>query len=153
MSANWEDEYLTIKEIAEHLKLNQQTLRNWINEGQLPAVRIGRRVRVRRVDLDRILAQGTTAPAEPPPSPPEPGDVRDQLTQALEHARELLGRSAARRAELVEALQELTDAAAALQTPSDDSDAPTSDAAPQGSDVRPRNASLVHRVGITPKSR
>jgi excisionase family DNA binding protein len=133
MSANWDDEYLTVKEIAEHLKLNQQTLRNWIDDGQLPAVRIGRRVRVRRVDLDRILAAGTTAPAKPPPSPPEPIDVRDQLTQALEHARKLLGRSAARRAELADGLQELADAIdAALETLPDDSDAPRSDAAPQG---------------------
>jgi hypothetical protein len=30
MSASWDDEYLTVAEIAEHLKLNQQTLRNWI---------------------------------------------------------------------------------------------------------------------------
>jgi hypothetical protein len=30
MSTSWDDEYLTVKEIAEHLKLNQQTLRNWI---------------------------------------------------------------------------------------------------------------------------
>jgi len=27
MSASWEDEYLTVKEIAEHLRLNQQTVR------------------------------------------------------------------------------------------------------------------------------
>ena len=33
MSATWDDEYLTVKEIAEHLKLNQQTVRNWIDEG------------------------------------------------------------------------------------------------------------------------
>jgi hypothetical protein len=33
MSATWDDEYLTVKEIAEHLKLNQQTLRNWIEPG------------------------------------------------------------------------------------------------------------------------
>ena len=30
MGATWDDEYLTVKEIAEHLKLNQQTVRNWI---------------------------------------------------------------------------------------------------------------------------
>jgi excisionase family DNA binding protein len=66
MGASWDDEYLTVKEIAQHLKLNQQTLRNWIDQGQLPAVRIGRRVRVRRADLDRILAQGR--PRRPSPN-------------------------------------------------------------------------------------
>jgi len=30
MSASWDDEYLTVKEIADRLKLNQQTVRNWI---------------------------------------------------------------------------------------------------------------------------
>jgi excisionase family DNA binding protein len=37
------------------LKLNQQTVRNWIDQGQLPAVRIGRRVRVTRSDFDRLF--------------------------------------------------------------------------------------------------
>ena len=27
---DWDDEFLTVNEIAEHLRLNQQTVRNWI---------------------------------------------------------------------------------------------------------------------------
>lgn len=61
MSTSFDDEFLTVAEIAERLKLNPQTLRNWIDRGDLPAVRIGRRVRVRRTDLERILAQGQTS--------------------------------------------------------------------------------------------
>ncbi len=53
-----EDEFLTVAEIAELLKLNQQTLRNWIEQGQLPAVRIGRRVRIRRSDFERLVQEG-----------------------------------------------------------------------------------------------
>jgi hypothetical protein len=30
MAPDWEDEFLTVNEIAEHLRLNQQTVRNWI---------------------------------------------------------------------------------------------------------------------------
>jgi hypothetical protein len=30
VSASWDDEYLTVNEIAERLQLNPQTLRNWI---------------------------------------------------------------------------------------------------------------------------
>jgi excisionase family DNA binding protein len=52
MNATWDGEYLRVMEIAGHLKLNQQTIRNYIDQGRLPAVRIGRRVRVRRVDVD-----------------------------------------------------------------------------------------------------
>jgi excisionase family DNA binding protein len=54
-----EDEFLTVAEIATLLKLNQQTIRNWIDAGELRAVRVGRRrVRVRRSELDRFIAAG-----------------------------------------------------------------------------------------------
>jgi len=41
-----DDECLTVAEVAETLKLNQQTIRNWVTEGSLPALRVvvGRRV-------------------------------------------------------------------------------------------------------------
>lgn len=53
-----EDSYLTVAEVAEKLKLNQQTVRNWIDQGSLPAVRVGRRVRIKRSDFERVLADG-----------------------------------------------------------------------------------------------
>lgn len=41
------------------LKLNPQTVRNLIDRGELPAVRVGRRrVRILRADLDAFLAEG-----------------------------------------------------------------------------------------------
>ena len=43
------------------LKLNQQTVRNWIDQGSLPALRVGRRVRIRRSDLERKLEEGSTS--------------------------------------------------------------------------------------------
>ncbi len=52
--------YLTVAEVAELLKLNQQTVRNWIDQGSLPALRVGRRVRIRRSDLDEVLEAGST---------------------------------------------------------------------------------------------
>jgi excisionase family DNA binding protein len=42
------------------VKLNQQTVRNWIDRGTLPALRIGRRVHVRRSDFDALLERGRT---------------------------------------------------------------------------------------------
>ena len=53
-----DDSFLTVAEVAEILKLNQQTVRNWIDQGSLPALRVGRRVRIRRSDLERLLANG-----------------------------------------------------------------------------------------------
>jgi excisionase family DNA binding protein len=52
------ESFLTVAEVAEMLKLNQQTVRNWIDAGSLPAIRVGRRVRIKRSDLDRILEDG-----------------------------------------------------------------------------------------------
>lgn len=56
-----DDSFLTVADVAEMLKLNQQTVRNWIDQGSLPALRVGRRVRIRRSDLEKLLEQGSTA--------------------------------------------------------------------------------------------
>jgi excisionase family DNA binding protein len=68
-----EESFMTVAEVAEVLKLNQQTVRNWIDQGSLPAVRVGRRVRIKRSDFDRILEESysgrpAAAPAAPTPS-------------------------------------------------------------------------------------
>jgi excisionase family DNA binding protein len=47
-----------VAEVAALLKLNQQTVRNWIDQGSLPAVRVGRRVRILRSDFDRLVEDG-----------------------------------------------------------------------------------------------
>ncbi|MFL5822056.1 MAG: helix-turn-helix domain-containing protein [Solirubrobacteraceae bacterium] len=60
LAVNLAEEFLTVAEVAELLKLNQQTVRNWIDQGSLPALRVGRRVRIRRSDLDRMLEDGST---------------------------------------------------------------------------------------------
>ena len=56
-----EDSFLTVAEVADILKLNQQTVRNWIDQGSLPALRVGRRVRIKRSDFERVLAESYTA--------------------------------------------------------------------------------------------
>jgi excisionase family DNA binding protein len=62
-----EETYLTVAEVAETLKLNQQTVRNWIDQGSLPALRVGRRVRIKRSDFERILEESYSA-GSPAPS-------------------------------------------------------------------------------------
>ena len=60
------DELLTVAEVAERLKLNQQTVRNWIDEERLPALRIGpRRVRVKAGDLEAFVSSGATTNRPP----------------------------------------------------------------------------------------
>jgi excisionase family DNA binding protein len=66
------EQFLTVAEVAEMLKLNQQTIRNWIDAGTLPAVRIGRRVRVKQSDLQRLLDAGYQAGTGSPGGLPGP---------------------------------------------------------------------------------
>ena len=67
-----EESYLTVAEVAEKLKLNQQTVRNWIDQGSLPALRVGRRVRIKRSDFERILEESYNGGTRPPASRPRP---------------------------------------------------------------------------------
>src|SRR5579864_3184409 len=59
-SGNFDETFLTVAEVAEMLKLNPQTVRNWIDQGRMPALRVGRRVRIRRSDLERVLEESAT---------------------------------------------------------------------------------------------
>ncbi len=57
-----DEEFLTVMEIAEILKVNPMTVRNWISREELPALRVGsRRVRVRQTDFDAFLARSPAA--------------------------------------------------------------------------------------------
>lgn len=61
----WEmPELLTVAQVAELLRLNPQTIRNWIDAGTFPAMHIGRRVRIKRADLDAFIAGNRTPSAQ-----------------------------------------------------------------------------------------
>jgi excisionase family DNA binding protein len=64
------DDFMTVAEVASILKLNQQTVRNWIEHGKLLALHIGRRVRIRRADFDALIQQSAISRREPEPAPP-----------------------------------------------------------------------------------
>ena len=55
MTAPGQEEFMTVQEVADLLKLNPQTVRNLIDSGELPAIRIGRRVRIQRSVLERQI--------------------------------------------------------------------------------------------------
>jgi excisionase family DNA binding protein len=96
MNSEPEDSFLTVAEVAEMLKLNQQTVRNWIDQGSLPALRVGRRVRIKRSDFEQVLARSYTggagaADAGPsaedfwggePVGAPDPGVLSDHAVPA-----------------------------------------------------------------------
>jgi excisionase family DNA binding protein len=49
------DELLTLPEVAEDLRMSLIWVRRQIDAGELPTVRLGTAVRVRRSDLDRFI--------------------------------------------------------------------------------------------------
>jgi excisionase family DNA binding protein len=50
---------LTVPQVAEQFQVTAQTIRNWIDAGVLPAVRVGRAFRVRREDVDTLLERAS----------------------------------------------------------------------------------------------
>lgn len=61
-----DDDLLTVNAVAERLQVNPQTVRNWITAGKCPAVRIGRRVRIRRSDLEVLTSTPRPRRGRPP---------------------------------------------------------------------------------------
>ena len=53
-------EWLTVPEIAQWLKVNEETVRRWLRQGRLEGRNFGGKMgyRVRRQDLDTFLAEG-----------------------------------------------------------------------------------------------
>jgi excisionase family DNA binding protein len=98
---------LTVAGVAGELKVNQQTVRNWVDRRELASVRVGsRRVRVGRSTLDAFLDEGAARNDRT-------ADVvalRDELARSLHAARA----AASEDSELAAALRRLSRAAARL---------------------------------------
>lgn len=50
-------EFLTVQEIAEILKVNAKTVRNWIDGGDLKAAKFGRQYRIDREDFEEFVEE------------------------------------------------------------------------------------------------
>jgi excisionase family DNA binding protein len=59
------DAYQTVKEVADRLKVNEATVRQWIRDGDLRAIDIGKGWRIADSDLDAFLARHATRPRTP----------------------------------------------------------------------------------------
>jgi excisionase family DNA binding protein len=76
------DGFLTVAEVADMLRLNQQTVRNTIDRGELAAVRVGpRRVRIRKSDLDRFISESAAMMG------PTQDEARAEFSEAQEAVR------------------------------------------------------------------
>jgi len=52
--------YLTVREVADTLRVSAMTVYRLINSGQLPAVRVGKSFRLREDDVNRYLDERYT---------------------------------------------------------------------------------------------
>jgi excisionase family DNA binding protein len=66
------DEMYSVEQVAERLSLHVRTVRGYIRDGRLRAVRIGKQYRIAAADLDALT--GRPAPA-PPAGPAGPAGV------------------------------------------------------------------------------
>lgn len=84
------------REAAEALNVSRQTLYTWLRDGRVPAVRVGRWLRFRGEDMQRLLEHGPQSPGtastltfEPPP----PSNLNPQQTADLKSLRRAIYRS------------------------------------------------------------
>ncbi len=52
--------FYTPEELATMLKVTRQAVYNWIQQGHMEAVRIGRTVRIPSEEVERVLREGRT---------------------------------------------------------------------------------------------
>lgn len=92
-----DDGFLTVAEVAVELGKSEQTVRQWIREGRLPAITVGLRgYRVSGSDLERMIsyspgnagdAQATQQSAQRPPSEPAKFTEEDLGAELLARTR------------------------------------------------------------------
>jgi excisionase family DNA binding protein len=94
-------ELLSIQEVAQITGLHEITIRRYVRSGELEAVRIGRRIRVRREALDKLMKPMHADPEPEPTFQNEPylkeGAAAYEVTpqrQAVETLPEIIGRIA-----------------------------------------------------------
>ena len=58
------DQYQTVKEVADRLMVGEATVRNWIKDGELRAIDIGKGWRIADSDLNAFLRKHATRERE-----------------------------------------------------------------------------------------
>ena len=56
------EKLLTTKQAAELLACSEAAIRKWLYQRRIPAVKVGRLVRLRVADLEALVASGTRIP-------------------------------------------------------------------------------------------
>jgi len=86
-----EDPWLTVQQVSDELKIHPATVRVWIKQGRLHAVRAGKGYRARRSEVDRALRgeerpesfQGRPPSSDDSPAPASPNSAPRQIADQI----------------------------------------------------------------------
>jgi len=56
-----EERWVNLADIADHLSVSQDTIRNWLKTGKIPTYKAGKQYKFRISEIDRLLEEGKLA--------------------------------------------------------------------------------------------
>lgn len=56
-----EEKWVNLADVAEHLSVSQDTVRNWLKSGRLPTYKAGKQYKFRLSEVDKLLKNGKLA--------------------------------------------------------------------------------------------
>lgn len=56
-----EEKWVNLADVAEHLSVSQDTIRNWLKSGKIPTYKAGKQYKFRLSEIDRLLEDGKLA--------------------------------------------------------------------------------------------
>ena len=61
MEVRTEEKWVNLADVAEHLSVSQDTIRNWLKSGKLPTIKAGKQYKFRLSEVDKLLEDGKLA--------------------------------------------------------------------------------------------
>lgn len=56
-----DEKWVNLVDVAEHLSVSQDTIRNWLKSGKLPVYKAGKQYKFRLSEVDQLLKAGKLA--------------------------------------------------------------------------------------------
>lgn len=56
-----EEKWVNLADVAEHLSVSQDTIRNWLKSGKIPTYKAGKQYKFRLSEIDELLKDGKLA--------------------------------------------------------------------------------------------
>ena len=61
MEQKVEEKWVNLADVAEHLSVSQDTIRNWLKSGKIPTYKAGKQYKFRLSEIDKLLEDGKLA--------------------------------------------------------------------------------------------